>query len=237
MKLIIFCSEVIVNLLKEVVGFFEDMFKVDLEVIFVTKECELYKSVIENHVNMVILYHERVKLRSILIYDKIKQIDSCVRVVDMNATKEGLIDMLSFQNLTSIYIMQHKDAYDKRVINDRAHPLEDSNRELYFLGVNQVHYWIKPIEILYIERLNGITNIHLVNGEQIDTKRTIDYVFGFLPDIFLRCHKSTIVNRSYVRALRRNELFLFNGQEVSVSRSYIDEIRRVLCVNETKLIH
>lgn len=103
-----------------------------------------------------------------------------------------------------------------------------------FLTGKQKEDWIPvPIhEINYIESLQKRTWFY-VNGEQFKTTITLKELQTRLPNIFIRIHRSYIINIHYIKKISRDLssnflVVLKNGIELPISQSYINNLRAVL---------
>lgn len=80
-------------------------------------------------------------------------------------------------------------------------------------------------KIIYMERANRMTLIH-TEEEEIQTRETLDELYERLnPVRFVRCHKSYIVNLSYVSLYHRMYFRLYNGETIPISRQNTEKVR------------
>lgn len=73
-------------------------------------------------------------------------------------------------------------------------------------------------EILYLESLGHTVQIH-AHGETVTVYERLDKLAALLPEGFLRCHKSFLVNMRRIRRFREQDVLLDSGEAVPVSRS------------------
>lgn len=73
-------------------------------------------------------------------------------------------------------------------------------------------------EILYLESLGHTVNIH-TRGELVTVYERLDQVAPRLPEGFLRCHKSFLVNMRCIRRFLEQDVLLDTGARVPMSRS------------------
>lgn len=78
-------------------------------------------------------------------------------------------------------------------------------------------YSIKAIDIDYIESEGRILHIHTIN-DVFDVYMKMSDILADLPDAFIKCHKSYCVNMNKIVRLGRNEIELYNGQNIPMSR-------------------
>ena len=52
-----------------------------------------------------------------------------------------------------------------------------------------------------------------------------------LPDTFIRCHQSFIVNRDYVRNVEGNQFLLSSGNVIPISKKYAKNVKDLFLLN------
>lgn len=85
-----------------------------------------------------------------------------------------------------------------------------SNRKLVRIPYN---------EIIYIESLADYIKIHTAEQNEIVSKEKISVLEDRLPDLFVRIHRSFIINRKKVTGLNNNEIKIGNVV-LSIGRSF-----------------
>lgn len=84
---------------------------------------------------------------------------------------------------------------------------------------------MKINEIRFIESNKRIVYIHTESGrEQCYT--SLNALETRLPENFLRCHKSFLVNMEKIKSFSRTGIILYSGEEISISRTKISESKR-----------
>ncbi|SCH86085.1 Sensory transduction protein lytR [uncultured Clostridium sp.] len=79
-------------------------------------------------------------------------------------------------------------------------------------------------EIYYFEMFSPNITIHTIK-EEIVIRKTISEVEDDLRDnLFIRCHRSYIVNLRYVKSISKNTIILENGVSIPVSRNKYKEV-------------
>ena len=82
-------------------------------------------------------------------------------------------------------------------------------------------------DIISISRLGHDCCITTASG--LYTERTsLKNMEQHLPEPFIRCHKSCIVNINHVTSLSGSTIYLANKQTQTVGRNYLDDIRKAL---------
>lgn len=77
-------------------------------------------------------------------------------------------------------------------------------------------------ELLYVDVLGHWINFHLANGETIEVYASLkEYEDVLLADPrFARCHKSFIVNMSFVDVVEVRDVLLKNGERMPISKGF-----------------
>ena len=82
-------------------------------------------------------------------------------------------------------------------------------------------------DIISISRLGHDCCITTASG--LYTERTsLKNMEQHLPEPFIRCHKSCIVNINHVTSLSGSTIYLANKQTQTVGRNYLDDVRKAL---------
>lgn len=126
---------------------------------------------------------------------------------------------------TAVYETAHVSFLLKPVKRDQlAHALQQAaSRAAAAIGtplrvtVGKREQLIRPERILYIESRLRVLNIHCANGV-IRTYQQLGDIEPLLPDYFLRCHTSYLVNLRAVDMSTGNDLLLSNGEKVPISQ-------------------
>lgn len=84
---------------------------------------------------------------------------------------------------------------------------------------------VNPAEIEYIKSDRRKVRLYVTSGDILETYATLGQMTDMLPDDFVQCHKSYIVNMAYISELRTNSVLLRSGAEVPVSQRQRKAIR------------
>lgn len=127
-----------------------------------------------------------------------------------------ILYLLVFVGSILLMIRQIKENQDKI----QSLLLEKEKMETAVLEIisNRKNTKIPYHEILYIESLTDYIQIHTLNGP-IVSKEKISNLAARLPAIFLRIHRSFIINKEKVKTFTYNEV-LVGEQSLNIGRSY-----------------
>jgi len=91
------------------------------------------------------------------------------------------------------------------------------------------NYKINVNEILFIQADHVYTHIFLVNDKKIIIRKGIQYLQDLLSSIlFVRCHRSFLVNTKFIKKWNRELIEMNNGAIIPISRTYREFIGRKL---------
>jgi len=127
----------------------------------------------------------------------------------------------SFILLIKHYFLDQKvigELEEKQTLLDQGYFTVRSNRQ-----TSRIHF----DELLFIESLADYIQIHLENGTQVSSKEKISHMEEYLPEGFIRIHRSFIVNRSKISTFSREHVVV-GGKELPISRSYKKEVVEAL---------
>lgn len=102
----------------------------------------------------------------------------------------------------------------------------EKNKNNYIVIENKSDtYKIQPSEIKYIEVQSKVVSIHTIN-KTFEVRYSLEKIEKDLNlDEFVRCHKSFLVNLSYVENIKPNNIILESGEEVPVSRYRYKDVK------------
>ena len=123
-----------------------------------------------------------------------------------------------------------------------ANPEEEAPAEIQFESENKSEYFQLPVrEIILIKSANNYIEVIYKKDEKLlkrlirSTLKTTEELLSKSPEM-IRCHRSCIVNRDYIREItRRNDglilLLQDYDQEIHVSRQYALRVKEALKMN------
>lgn len=83
-----------------------------------------------------------------------------------------------------------------------------------------------PVDVIEcVESNRRKVRIHTIDGEEMETYATLSEVSDALPDSFIQCHKSFLVNMSFIAELRAVDVVLQSGFTVPVSQRQRKAVR------------
>lgn len=89
---------------------------------------------------------------------------------------------------------------------------------------------VRPQDIFYVESDLRLVRVHL-RAETVEVYGKLSDLSRQLPDRFVRCHQSFLVNLDYVASLHAASLRLTDGAELPVSRRHRAAVRNALFVH------
>ncbi len=77
---------------------------------------------------------------------------------------------------------------------------------------------VDPVNIEYVESDRRKVRVFTVSGRMFETYSTLGDMLAMLPDSFIQCHKSYLVNMAEIAEMRADGVLLRSGSEVPVSQ-------------------
>lgn len=111
-------------------------------------------------------------------------------------------------------------ALDKALSN-----LQDSRQLPVAIQHNGTVTMVDPSEVEFVESERRKVRLHSVRGECIETYATLGQMLDMLPECFVQCHKSYLVNMACIVELRPSSVLLRSGREVPVSQRQRTSVR------------
>ncbi len=88
---------------------------------------------------------------------------------------------------------------------------------------------VKPVELLYCKSEEHYVQFYWKDERREMHRVKLSAVEKVLKEYdFLRVHERYLVNRGYIQELRRNKLYMANGEEIPISRSLKKKIQMIL---------
>lgn len=104
--------------------------------------------------------------------------------------------------------------------NGKAEPSDSDDEHISIRADHKVSL-IKVREIIYIESAGEYVRLHLADGTRITTLFRIKNIETTLPsDMFMRVHRSYIVNLKCITGYARGRVFLSNNEYVPIGENY-----------------
>lgn len=101
-------------------------------------------------------------------------------------------------------------------LNKATEKIKNMQTNQIKLTTNSKTIYLNYNNINYIECLNRIIIIH--TDTKIPVKLTLDELEKILPNEFLRCHQSYIVNMNKIKCLLKKDIILIDGTEIPISQ-------------------
>ena len=167
----------------------------------------------------------------VLLFSFVYMVKLSYENLNANATQILLLAVVQYMLvfIGSFLLMMNQIVENRKVIQQLLDEKEKMKKSFLEIISNRKMTKIPYDEIIYIESLSDYIKVITVNGE-IVSKDKISRLAEILPDIFLRIHRSFIINTDRVKEVSFDELRV-DDVRLNIGRSY----RKV--VKETLLSH
>lgn len=103
----------------------------------------------------------------------------------------------------------------------------ESAEKLSFKGTNRSILYTSPEQILYMESIGNHTRIHL-HTQSFECIDRLSAINKRIPDGFLRCHSSYLINPLYVESIERFALTMTDGKKIPVPEKKYTAVKAML---------
>lgn len=79
-------------------------------------------------------------------------------------------------------------------------------------------------DIIYLESMGHLVVIHVEGGDYYSYDR-LEKMKESLPEQFVHCHKSYVVNMDYIRRIEKRKIILMNEKEIPISKARYGETK------------
>jgi len=106
----------------------------------------------------------------------------------------------------------------------KKHPIKPI--ETICLKTYKEYQYLNIDDILYLKADNNTTDFYMLNGSVIGTYKTLKVFEDFLPQTFLRIHKSFIINKKYISRIHygKSICIIRNEFKIPFTKTYIANI-------------
>lgn len=116
------------------------------------------------------------------------------------------------------YLVKPVDSELLRANLEKVAAAQEEQEPVLMLTVGGKPVSVPQREILYLESLGHTVNVH-TRSEVLTVYERLDRLAPRLPEGFLRCHKSFLVNMRCIRRFLEQDVLLDTGAKVPMSRS------------------
>lgn len=169
--------------------------------------------------------------------DFVKSLDNPPMIVFVTAYSEYALegfraDAVDYLLKPISYADFLKSANKVKSLIDTRHFLSDevkSNKDFLFIKSDYKLLRINFLDIKYIEGMSEYIRIHLTNSKPVMTLLSMKSIEEILPpDMFMRVHRSYIVNLTMVSVVERNRIVFDGNVYIPVSEQYKSKFQNYL---------
>lgn len=174
-----------------------------------------------------------------------------IKLKDANGITEAINLKNRYNNISIIFITGYtdylSDIFDAKPVGLLYKPFDDEHLQKAINSgiidlektdesripihvVNEGTLLISYNDILYIESHKRLLNIHTLD-RMYSTYMKMDSIIEMLPESFIYCHKSYLVNSKMIKSYARSSFTLINEANIPISRSNIERARSLFFDN------
>ena len=132
--------------------------------------------------------------------------------------------LMVFIGAFMLMVLQVKE--NQKVIKNLLIENEKMKKSFLEIMSNRKMIKIPYNDIIFIESLSDYIRINTTDGNMV-SKEQISKVYDRLPDIFLRIHRSFIINKEKIKKISYNEVIV-DDIAINIGRSYRTKVKEIL---------
>lgn len=159
--------------------------------------------------------------------ERIRELDPDTRIVYMAEHADRYIQQIFLRpvNLSGFLMKPVDSELLTENIRKVAAEIQETDKSRLLVKYKSIMRSIRPEEILYLESAGHMVTIHTTTGKH-SCYDQLEKLFERLPESFIQCHKSYIVNMDEIRRIERNRILLADDTEIPISKSRYSDARR-----------
>lgn len=200
-----------------------------IEKVFTTPS-ELLSYITDNDVDILFLDIDlKSNINGIEVASRFRESNKSAYIIFLTAHYE--FAMLAYKVKTFDYLLKPFSASKLEETVLRLYDDTIKNNQIY-VSLGNGKYIIKQADIFFIEKERSKSIIHTSQSD-IEVYASFNELKSCLPENFVRCHKSYIVNVNNVSKFNTKDNFLqVNAQQIPYSEKYFD-IERMIIKNDS----
>ena len=158
---------------------------------------------------------------------KIREIDNNAALIFFAGNKYYGYDAFLLYAADYIFKPVKYDRLEKTL--DRILKNINVSKKYITVNNNKINTKINISTIIYIEVIGNVSCIHISSGNVVKAYITLSELERTLSNnpLFLRTHKSYIINMEYVSSMEGNSFIMKNGDIIAIRKNNCKEIKRI----------
>lgn len=162
----------------------------------------------------------------ISIVREIQERDSHIKIIFIIGNAKDVSDVFEAEP-TYLLLKPFSKGKLSRAMDKAVVMLEEEKKQMLRLHFKEKMICIPYQEILYLESDLRYLIIHKENGtDKVIMK--LSEIMARLPEYFIRCHQSYVVNINRIVKFERNGIVIEDGRRIAVSRKRYQETKRAV---------
>jgi len=163
----------------------------------------------------------------IKIASKVREIDNNVAIIFFAGNKYYAYDAFLLYAADYIFKPVKFERLEKTL--DRVLKNINVSKKYITVNNNKINTKINVSTITYIEVIGNVSYIHISSGNIVKAYITLSELERMLSNnpLFLRTHKSYIINMEYVGSMEGNSFIMKNGDVIAIRKNNCKEIKRI----------
>lgn len=215
------------NLMEQISEQLINRFEKEVELIRIKSEKELIDRIQEDmlqNIDILLLDIQLEHMNGIELARKIQLHNRKMKIIFMTGYMDYVQDIFEAEP-TYLLIKPIDEEKLSQAVEKAIHKLETEQEQVLVLKEKGQIKRIPFNEIIYIE--SDKRYVHIYHGKEVEiVPMKLGELEKMLPDMFLRCHQSYMINMQRIEQFQKSQILLRDGIVIPVSRGKIDKVRK-----------
>lgn len=188
---------------------------------------EAYPKIIEHEIDLIICDIEMPEMSGL---DFVKNLKNPPLVIFVSSHRDYALDCYEVSPvdflLKPLHYQRFLSAIEKTRLRIQSPPETATIEPYFFVRENQNYVQVAYKDVLYMKAQENF--VQIVTGKQtyLPTISIIKMEEQLKNDVFLRVHRSYLVNRAYIDTITKDEVILTTGQQIPIGDQFRAQISR-----------
>lgn len=167
------------------------------------------------------------EVNGIDVAERLFEKDPSIQVIFVTGYNEMYSQSIFLQklNLCGYLVKPVNTEYLDILLKKAAKKVSINNKNALLLKKKGEIYAIPFEQIIYLESRGHQVTVHSIK-DHIQCYEQLEKIKKDLPEHFMQCHKSYIVNMNYIEKIEKNRIYLTTGADMPISKAKYGESRK-----------
>ena len=151
---------------------------------------------------------------------KIQRLDECAKIIYMTGYAERYVQQIFLKpaNISGFLMKPVEENLLKENLKKIMEDVQEAEKKRLLVKYKGAMLTLSFDDIVYLESAGHMITIHTRTGKQSCYDR-LEKIFERLPEYFIQCHKSYVVNMKEIQRIEKGKVLLSDYTEIPISNA------------------